>query len=946
MQFTTTAFAFFLALSSSFAQENDKTILGTMAKEDDLTKIIDMVNQLNVADQITGVEKATVFAPTNEGLEDLDEKFLTPNWLPHALQIVFAHTILGKAMKSNDIKDGMEVGTQSGDFFNVTVSDDGVAFSGVGFTDAKVVKADLKGSNGIVHKVNKWFRPALLSTNLVSVMAGEKKLSTVVDLAGPAATSLSGDMTIFAPNNDAFDALPDGTLDSIKANPEEVAKLLKNHVVLQVLPYDMLEDGMELKTLGGSTLKVTVENPDNKVIKKVLVGGAAITAKDTLASNGIIHQMNGIMTTEEASAGGDKPKAPVAAPTAMETPTVSADDDSILGVISKESDMTQIVALANSLGVGSLISSASDVTVFAPTDEAVGKMDPKYLTDEWRPHAQAIVYLHAINGMVLKSADLKDGMTLSPIGGEELTVSVKDKDVMISGPGFNNSKVVKADLEGSNGVVHKVNPFFNPLALTKDLAQHIASMADYSAAMELVTAVNGEALLKTGDMTIFLPDNKAFQALPDGTVEGLKANPAEATKVLQYHVVPTSVIPLALMEDGTELTTASGQTVKISIKVAGEFKNYMVNGISIAKGDIIAKNGLVHGISGVLNSDDAPAQAPTEGGETPGNSLLETLSGDAELSGLVAAVKQAGLTDALKGADGLTVFAPSNEAFEKEVDKKYFEAEYDDHLKGILKNHVLKTVVQSKDVGALNGTNVTTLQGENITVLADVNGVSFFSSGFNKSTVTGADLTSSNGVVHKVDHVMKPYALLQDLVDLAQQSAEFSKVKKLLIQAEIEDEVRAPERTIFAPIDSAFSKLGKETLADFGNDIEVIRELLKYHICVGIHPTKSLSDGMELKTLDGDMLKIKQNETSKLFMVGRDNSNIVGVRLASNGLAHDIDTVLIKEGVSNGGGVPTAPMASPSAEAPSGSDKKPVGSSAVVPTMALTAVAAVVATLF
>ncbi|MEM9588405.1 MAG: fasciclin domain-containing protein [Planctomycetota bacterium] len=120
---------------------------------------------------------------------------------------------------------------------------------------------------------------------------------------------------------------------------------------------------------------------------------------------------------------------------------------------------------------------------------------------------------------------------------------------------------------------------------------------------------------------------------------------------------------------------------------------------------------------------------------------------------LVAAVKAAGLVDALSGDKQLTVFAPTDEAFAK-LPKGTLESllkpENKDKLTAILTYHVVAGKVMAADVVKVDSAK--TLQGSKINVMTTKDGVML-----NKTTkVVKTDIACSNGVVHVIDSVLLP----------------------------------------------------------------------------------------------------------------------------------------------------------------------------------------------
>ncbi|MDV7999927.1 fasciclin domain-containing protein [Rhodococcus sp. IEGM 1408] len=106
-----------------------------------------------------------------------------------------------------------------------------------------------------------------------------------------------GPYTVFAPTDEAFEALPEGQLDALLADPTgDLAEILKFHVIDgEVMAADVLEmDGQKVATLQGAELTVEVEGETVS-----LVDGAGnrvnVVQTDVPATNGVIHVLDGVM---------------------------------------------------------------------------------------------------------------------------------------------------------------------------------------------------------------------------------------------------------------------------------------------------------------------------------------------------------------------------------------------------------------------------------------------------------------------------------------------------------------------------------------------------------------------------------------------------------------------------------------------------------------------------
>lgn len=144
--------------------------------------------------------------------------------------------------------------------------------------------------------------------------------------------------------------------------------------------------------------------------------------------------------------------------------------------------------------------------------------------------------------------------------------------------------------------------------------------------------------------------------------------------------------------------------------------------------------------------------------------VVDIAIGSADHTTLVAAVKAADLVATLKGKGPFTVFAPTNEAFNKLPEgtvANLLKPENKAQLAKILTYHVVSGNLEASAVLAAiksgNGTAVlTTVSGDKLTASIDNGKVKLTDAKGNSSYVTATDLKGSNGVVHVIDTVVLP----------------------------------------------------------------------------------------------------------------------------------------------------------------------------------------------
>ena len=138
---------------------------------------------------------------------------------------------------------------------------------------------------------------AMNESTVVDIIVGSENhntLETAVIAAGLVeALSGEGPFTVFAPTDDAFNALPEGTLDAVLADLDLLTSILTHHVVSgEVLSTD-LSNGMMATTLNGSELMVTIN--DNGV----MIDYAMVTVADIMADNGVVHVIDAVLIPED-----------------------------------------------------------------------------------------------------------------------------------------------------------------------------------------------------------------------------------------------------------------------------------------------------------------------------------------------------------------------------------------------------------------------------------------------------------------------------------------------------------------------------------------------------------------------------------------------------------------------------------------------------------------------
>jgi uncharacterized surface protein with fasciclin (FAS1) repeats len=114
-------------------------------------------------------------------------------------------------------------------------------------------------------------------------------LVAAVQAAGLVETLKSeGPFTVFAPTDEAFAALPEGTVEALLADPEALAAILTYHVVAGKVMSGDLTDGMMAATVNGAEITIGT-------MGGVTINGANVIAADIEATNGVIHVIDAVI---------------------------------------------------------------------------------------------------------------------------------------------------------------------------------------------------------------------------------------------------------------------------------------------------------------------------------------------------------------------------------------------------------------------------------------------------------------------------------------------------------------------------------------------------------------------------------------------------------------------------------------------------------------------------
>jgi uncharacterized surface protein with fasciclin (FAS1) repeats len=259
----------------------------------------------------------TLFAPNNGAFAKLDpavlEMFLSPQWSAHLDNILRTHVVDG-AIRSSALVNG-ELKARNGDILTVSVGEN-IYISAPGTKNATVTLPETVSADGVFYELNDVLLPDFVSTTVLDILETTPDLSIFNDLLMQtgldrlfasrrmiqAITEVTGNtFTVFAPNDDAFNALGTEAMTYYRTNMSATTTLLLGHVVLdQVVSTRALDAGpVVLTSAAGDTLTFMSDFKDDGE-PVYTVNDVEIVMTDVLANDGIVQVISSVLDVPRA----------------------------------------------------------------------------------------------------------------------------------------------------------------------------------------------------------------------------------------------------------------------------------------------------------------------------------------------------------------------------------------------------------------------------------------------------------------------------------------------------------------------------------------------------------------------------------------------------------------------------------------------------------------------
>ena len=271
-------------LPEALARSN-KDIVDTAVASGQFKTLVAAIKAAGLVDTLKGAGPFTVFAPTDAAFEQLPkgtlESLLKPENKQKLINILTLHVVPGR-LTAGDVSSMPRAGTVQGTDLLFAATPDGVKVDRAG-----VVKADVYATNGVIHVIDKVLLPkdvvetAVVAGQFNTLLVAAKAAGLVDALKAPDAT-----LTVFAPTDQAFAALPAGTVEDLlrPENRDRLAAILKHHVLSQ----RVVLTKRSVTTLQGDSLEL-------RSIGSLKVEDASIALADIMATNGVVHVIDRVL---------------------------------------------------------------------------------------------------------------------------------------------------------------------------------------------------------------------------------------------------------------------------------------------------------------------------------------------------------------------------------------------------------------------------------------------------------------------------------------------------------------------------------------------------------------------------------------------------------------------------------------------------------------------------
>ncbi|KAH9504656.1 hypothetical protein Btru_062520 [Bulinus truncatus] len=366
-----------------------------------------------------------------------------------------------------------------------------------------VLTRDNMATNGVIHTVSKVLKP--VTESLLDIIKSRPELSTLKTILASAnyvsKLDQDGQITILAPTNSAFDKMTTSLKERLLSGDVRcLEKVLQNHILPNVICAQAIEG--HVRTLNNLHNYLNVTRTEDK---KLFFNNAQVIQADNMGTNGVLHITDEVLVPDEALG--------------------------VLDIMEKQG-LTEMLKLSKQSGFRKTLETSTNLTLFVPTNEAIQSLpvevqkkmeeDPDYLT--------SILNYHVSPG-IRECRHIHDNELLPSLANNKIRVNsysrfpFHDREVRT----IQCVPIKKMNIDACNGRINVIDAVMIP---PKGNVLDVLTLdKKFSTFVSLIKKTDlADSLQEDGPMTIFAPNNEAFERLDEKTRRKYENDPEEFVK--------------------------------------------------------------------------------------------------------------------------------------------------------------------------------------------------------------------------------------------------------------------------------------------------------------------------------------------------------------------------------------------------------------------------------